>query len=112
MRSAFGDWEDRDPAAATQYLANMPQSPQRDSAISGFSSGYAWQDPEVAIAWAQDIGDPALRQQSLTRAGQIINAATFKPMIVYSVVAACYFVICFSLSQLSLRLEKRLHVAR
>ena len=48
----------------------------------------------------------------LTRAGQIINAATFKPMIVYCVVAACYFVICFSLSQLSLRLEKRLHVAR
>ncbi|MGI9333695.1 MAG: amino acid ABC transporter permease [Gammaproteobacteria bacterium] len=48
----------------------------------------------------------------LTRAGQIINAATFKPMIVYSVVAAAYFVICFSLSQISLRLEKRLHVAR
>ena len=48
----------------------------------------------------------------LTRAGQIINAATFQPMLVYCVVAVCYFVICFSLSQLSLKLEKRLHVAR
>jgi polar amino acid transport system permease protein len=48
----------------------------------------------------------------LTRAGQIINAATFKPLLVYGVVAVCYFAICFSLSQWSLRLEKRLHVAR
>ncbi|MDA7613858.1 hypothetical protein N8586_01865, partial [Verrucomicrobiales bacterium] len=44
---------------------------QRDAAISGFSRGYAWQDPEVAIAWALDISDPQLRQESLTRAGQV-----------------------------------------
>ena len=48
----------------------------------------------------------------LTRAGQIINAATFEPLQVYSFVALVYFAICFSLSQLSLRLEGRLHVAR
>jgi hypothetical protein len=48
----------------------MPQSPKRDSAISGFAMGYAWQNPELAIAWAQDIQDPSLRQTSLTRAGQ------------------------------------------
>lgn len=48
----------------------------------------------------------------LTRAGQIINAATFKPMTVYLVVAAIYFCICFSLSQWSQRLERTLHVAR
>lgn len=48
----------------------------------------------------------------LTRAGQIMNAATFSPMQVYLTVAAMYFVICFSLSRASQRLERRLHVAR
>jgi hypothetical protein len=48
----------------------MPKSAQRDAAISGFATGYAWQDPQTAIAWAQDIGDPVLRESSLTRAGQ------------------------------------------
>jgi hypothetical protein len=70
LRSAFGDWEDRDPAAASQHLLDMPKSPQRDSAISGFSMGYAWQNPQAAITWAQDISDPALRQTTLARAGE------------------------------------------
>ncbi len=48
----------------------------------------------------------------LTRAGQIMNAATFAPLQVYLTVAAIYFVICFSLSRASQRLEQRLHVAR
>ncbi len=70
LRNAFGDWEDSDPVAAGKYLLGMPQSAQRDSAVSGFATGYAWQNPQVAIAWAQDIRDPELRQSSLTRAGQ------------------------------------------
>ncbi len=48
----------------------------------------------------------------LTRAGQIINAATFKPLTVYLVVAALYFCICFTLAKLSERLEGKLRVAR
>ena len=48
----------------------------------------------------------------LTRAGQIMNAATFSPMEVYLTVAAVYFVICFGLSQASQRFERSLHVAR
>ncbi len=48
----------------------------------------------------------------LTRAGQIISGATFQPLPVYLTVAAIYFVICFSLSELSHRLERRLHAAR
>jgi polar amino acid transport system permease protein len=48
----------------------------------------------------------------LTRAGQIISGATFAPLPVYLTVAAIYFVICFSLSELSHRLERRLHAAR
>lgn len=48
----------------------------------------------------------------LTRASQIISGATFAPLPVYLTAAAIYFIICFSLSQLARRLERRLHVAR
>lgn len=48
----------------------------------------------------------------LTRAAQIISGATFAPLPVYLTAAAMYFVICFTLSQLSKMLEGRLHVAR
>lgn len=48
----------------------------------------------------------------LTRAAQIISGATFAPLPVYLSAAAIYFVICFTLSQLSQMLERRLHVAR
>lgn len=48
----------------------------------------------------------------LTRASQIMTAATFAPLQVYTAAAAIYFVICFSLSQLSHVLERRMHVSR
>ncbi len=44
----------------------------------------------------------------LTRAGQVINNATFQPFSVFLVVAALYFALCFPLSLLSQRLERRL----
>jgi polar amino acid transport system permease protein len=43
----------------------------------------------------------------VTRAGQIINNATFQPLIVFSVVAAIYFVLCWPLSILAARMEAR-----
>lgn len=48
----------------------------------------------------------------LTRASQILSAATFEPLLIYGLAAVCYFVICFSLSQLSQHLEKKIHAAR
>jgi polar amino acid transport system permease protein len=48
----------------------------------------------------------------LTRAGQIVNGATFQPFVVYVTVALIYFAICFPLSLWSQQLERRLHVAR
>jgi polar amino acid transport system permease protein len=48
----------------------------------------------------------------LTRAGQMITNATFRPLSVYLVVAALYFAVCFFLSRASRRLERRLRVAR
>jgi len=47
----------------------------------------------------------------LTRMGQAINNVTFKPMIVYAMVAMIYFLLCYPLSLYSKRLEKRLNGA-
>lgn len=43
----------------------------------------------------------------VTRAGQIINNATFQPLHVFTTVAAVYFVICWPLSLLAARMERR-----
>ena len=44
----------------------------------------------------------------LTRAAQMVNNATFRPFIVYGLVAALYFMLCWPLSAYSRRLERRL----
>ena len=43
----------------------------------------------------------------LTRAGQIVNNATFQPFLVFGIVAVIYFALCWPLSLLSQRLEAR-----
>jgi len=43
----------------------------------------------------------------VTRAGQIINNATFQPLIVFSVVGAVYFALCWPLSYWAGRIERR-----
>lgn len=48
----------------------------------------------------------------LSRAGQLVNNATFQPFLVFTVVAAIYFMICFPLSRLSRRLEKVMNAGR
>ena len=47
----------------------------------------------------------------LTRAGQIINIATFQPLTVFSLVAALYFILCWPLSLWARHLEGRFAVA-
>ena len=44
----------------------------------------------------------------LTRAGQLLVNITFSPLSVFSVVAACYFMLCWPLTVFSQRLEHRL----
>jgi polar amino acid transport system permease protein len=48
----------------------------------------------------------------VTRAGQIINNATFQPLIVFSAVAAIYFVLCWPLSLWAGRIERRQALAQ
>jgi polar amino acid transport system permease protein len=43
----------------------------------------------------------------VTRAGQIINNATFQPLIVFGLVASIYFALCWPLSLLAARMERR-----
>jgi polar amino acid transport system permease protein len=43
----------------------------------------------------------------VTRSGQIINNATFQPLIVFSVVAGIYFLLCWPLSLLAGHMERR-----
>ena len=47
----------------------------------------------------------------LARAGQIINNSSFEPFVIFLVVAAMYFALCYPLSVLSRRLERSFHVA-
>jgi polar amino acid transport system permease protein len=44
----------------------------------------------------------------LSRAGQIINNSTFRPLLVFGTVSLAYFVLCWPLSIASSRLERRL----
>jgi polar amino acid transport system permease protein len=48
----------------------------------------------------------------LTKAGTELNNATFRPFLVYSLVALIYFFLCFPLSWCAKKLEGRLNVAR
>jgi polar amino acid transport system permease protein len=48
----------------------------------------------------------------LTRAGQIISNNTFQPLIVFGMVGAIYFAICWPLSLLSGRLERKMSFGR
>jgi polar amino acid transport system permease protein len=47
----------------------------------------------------------------LARAGQVVNNSIFQPFLVYMLVAALYFCLCFPLSWWSRQLERRLLVA-
>jgi polar amino acid transport system permease protein len=48
----------------------------------------------------------------LARAAQLINNVTFQPFIVFGWAAAIYFGLCFPLSVVARRLERRLHAGR
>lgn len=43
----------------------------------------------------------------LSRSGQLVSSVTYKPLFAFGLAGACYFVICFPLSQVSAWLEKK-----
>ena len=48
----------------------------------------------------------------LARAGQIVNNSTFEPFVIFSAVAAIYFVLCYPLSIAARTLERSAHAGR
>jgi len=48
----------------------------------------------------------------VTKAGTMLNNATFRPFLVYSLVALIYFALCFPLSWYAKRLERKFRAAR
>lgn len=48
----------------------------------------------------------------LTKTGSMLSNATFKPFLVFGLVAAGYFALCYPLSLYAKRLERKFHVAR
>jgi polar amino acid transport system permease protein len=44
----------------------------------------------------------------LMRSGQIVNNSLFEPFMVYAIIAVTYFAMCYPLSLLSQRLERRM----
>lgn len=44
----------------------------------------------------------------LMRAGQIVNNSLFEPFLIYAIIAVTYFAMCYPLSLLSQRLERRM----
>ncbi len=50
--------------------------------------------------------------RELTRTGEIISNATFRPFVVYGLVAVIYFVLCSPLTAYARALERRLLVSR
>jgi polar amino acid transport system permease protein len=47
----------------------------------------------------------------LARSGQIINNSLFKPFVIYVIIAAIYFALCYPLAVLSKRLERKIGFA-
>ena len=71
MQSAFADWARKSPEASGEYINQMPASSQKDWAINGYATNVAGKDPQSAIAWANTVQDPKVREQTLIRTGQI-----------------------------------------
>lgn len=63
--STLNQWAESDPTAAGTFLLEMPDSPSKNSAISGFVEKLQNQDPATAAAWATTITDEPLRRRAV-----------------------------------------------
>jgi polar amino acid transport system permease protein len=97
-----GQWEAAD-ALGLHYLARMRDVvlPQAFRIALAPTVGYLVQVIK-GTSLAAIIGFT-----EVTRAGQIINNATFQPLVVFSLVAAIYFALCWPLSLLAGHMERR-----
>ena len=64
---ALDQWTQRDPKAASEYLAQMADSPMKDQAVGTFAAELAREDPQAAAAWATTIGNEKMRSKTLAQ---------------------------------------------
>ena len=64
------------------------------------------------IARRPDETDRRRQLIELTKAGTMISNATFRPFVVYGLVAVIYFVICYPLTRYARTLERKWNAAR
>ncbi len=62
----FRQWAGKNPEEASTMLQNMPAGADRDSAAAGLAPAVTKDAPAAAIAWAEVIQDPAMKQNTLT----------------------------------------------
>jgi len=65
LYSAFNEWTQKDVTAASDFLAQMPASDTKDSAVYGLVRELDGEDPASAAAWAVTIQDEQMRQRSV-----------------------------------------------
>jgi hypothetical protein len=64
-RSLAETWAEKDPTAASTWLAQMPESEKRQAAIAGFCRGLAPVDPPAAAEWALSLRNEPTRTNVL-----------------------------------------------
>ena len=66
VAAAMGRWVDWEPSAASEFISKeMPPGRLRDSAVVELVDALRKQDPAAAVAWAQTVGEPAVRYSLL-----------------------------------------------
>lgn len=59
------NWTQRDPTAASAWLATLEPSPKRDAAVAAFCRETATVDPAAAAQWAMSVSDPELKSKAV-----------------------------------------------
>ena len=119
--SSISTQKTRQPEAKQICAAICPTKPRPMITTVSPKVKFACRTPCIAIAptvgfSVQVIKGTALASiigfVDLTKAGTMLNNATFRPFLGYSLVALIYFCLCFPLSWYAHRLERQLNVAR
>lgn len=70
--SIMDRWARENAGAAGSWLNQQPVTPVRDYAVEAFANRIAWESPEVALLWAQEIQDEERRVRSTIRTAQAL----------------------------------------
>jgi hypothetical protein len=63
-------WAREDPKAASAWLANLPESQNREAAVKNFVDNAADHEPQLAWTWALLLSDPQKQNDALEKAAK------------------------------------------